>query len=749
MTERRSSWWQRRGRTSLAIICVASLGAFFVVVITSLEPFPERLAPPSPLSKKRQVVDRSGRPLSYTFSTGFNLSDQRHLYQIPELLTHAFIEAEDKRFFQHTGFDWRARLHAVWQNVKALRVVRGASTISEQVVRMLHPRPRTVWSRALEGIEATILESQFSKQEILEFYLNQVPFAANRRGVVQASRHFWDRDLETLNEREQLALAVMVRAPERLDLRKDPNRVDRGIAQLASRLRDEEVITNEQQDSIRSQAFTLSQGSLPVRVDHFVRYINSLQDDTSLGKTWTTIDSEVQRAAQKILDNRVADLSKRGVSDGAVLVVDNRTAEVLAWVNAGEFGSSEGSQIDAILTPRQPGSTLKPFLYALALSQGWTAATILDDSPLSEAVGAGLHTYRNYSRIHYGDVSLREALGNSLNIPAIRTAHHVGTQDLLQFLRQSGFASLTKPADFYGEGLALGNGEVTLFELVQAYAALANRGVWRSLQVVRGGTESQDKIHNHALVTPEVGSILGDILSDPQARRREFGSDSLLRLPIQTAIKTGTSTDYRDAWAIGYSEAFTVGVWMGNLNRSSMSEISGARGPTLVLRSIFAELHRGRDTKPLYLAPTLTHRSVCPITGNLVNESCPHGQEIFTPGSEPTSVCPENHSESQSVEGLEALDTRIRIIMPTPGLNLARDPRIPDHLEAIPFEIEAPSDITHVQWLVDDQEIGTSIGTSRKFSWPLVVGHHTVRARVTAANGGFSLDTAPIGFWVR
>jgi penicillin-binding protein 1C len=263
------------------------------------------------------------------------------------------------------------------------------------------------------------------------------------------------------------------------------------------------------------------------------------------------LDADVQRQVQQILDHRVADLATKDVSDGAVLVVDNRSGEVLAWVNAGEFGSTEGSQIDAVTTPRQPGSTLKPLLYALALGGDWSAATILNDAPIAQAVGSGLHTYRNYSRIHYGDITLREALGNSLNIPAIRTAHHVGTQDLLQFLRQSGFASLTKPADFYGEGLALGNGEVTLFELVQAYAALANRGVWRSLQVVRGGTESQDKILNHALVTPEVGSILGDILSDPQARRREFGSDSLLRLPIQVRQTDQTARRLRAFHRIG------------------------------------------------------------------------------------------------------------------------------------------------------------------------------------------------------
>jgi len=319
-----------------------------------------------------------------------------------------------------------------------------------------------------------------------------------------------------------------VRAPERLDLYKDPSRINRRLVLLANRLHDTGLITPEQRGAIETQTFALSQGSLPVRADHFVRHLQGSLPNAQSGKIWSTIDSHAQRTVQKILDSRISDLSAKGVSDGAVLVVNNRTAEVLAWVNAGEFGSTEGSQIDAITTPRQPGSALKPLLYALALSRGWTAATVLNDAPLSEAVGAGLHTYRNYSRFHYGDISLREALGNSLNIPAIKTIHHLGTHEFLHFLKQCGFTSLNKPADFYGEGLALGNGEVTLFELVQAYAALAHKGVWRPLQITRNIEDAHEQGYYRAVISPEVSSLVSDILSDPQARRREFGSDGLL-----------------------------------------------------------------------------------------------------------------------------------------------------------------------------------------------------------------------------
>lgn len=736
----------------LALAVLAGLCAFALGVRLSLRPLPETLIPHATTVKKRQVTDRNGDPLSYTFSTGWNLGDIRPLFSIPILLQHAFVEAEDRRFYEHNGVDWRARLHALWQNARALRVVRGASTISEQVVRMLHPRTRSVWSRFIEGIEATQLERTFTKQDILEFYLNQVPFAGNRRGVVQAARYFWDRDVETLSEREQLALAVMVRAPERLDLYKDIHGVDRRIEQLADHMERIGALSQEARAAARQQTFVLSRGTLPVRADHFVRYVHSSNTPAVDGKIPTTLNVELQQRVQEILERRVADLASKDVSDGAALVVDNRSGEVLAWVNAGEFGTDEGSQIDAVVTPRQPGSTLKPLLYALALSGDWSAATIINDAPIAEAVGSGLHTYRNYSRMHYGDISLREALGNSLNIPAIKTIQHVGKHEFHTFLRTAGFTSLSKPTDFYGEGLALGTGEVTLFELVQAYAALANKGMWRPLKVVRT-EESREATRKAAgrLVSPEVASIVGNILSDPHARRREFGSDGILRFPVQTALKTGTSTDYRDAWTIGFSERFTVGVWIGNLNRAAMHEMSGARGPALVLRSIFAELYRTDEAHPLYLAPSLSHRTVCPLTGKLASEGCPHVEEIFIPGSEPTTECSVRHTE-RSIPGSTTnhpVDEKPRILMPTPGLKLAQDPRIPDHLEALPFEIAAPTDATQIKWIVDNREVGVSGGRVSTYLWPLEAGHHEVRAKVLYKGQRSPIDTDPVGFWVR
>ncbi len=543
-------------------------GAFIWKTNADLLPLPASLSPDGSNVRKVQVMDRNYVPLTVTYQNRWNIHDHISLHDIPQFLQQALVVSEDQRFYRHQGVDWPARLHAIFQNIKALDSIRGASTISEQVIRMWHPRPRTLWSRWLEGIEAGRLEKEFSKSEILEFYLNQVPYAGRRRGVVQAARDFFDRDPDTLSTKEMLALVVMVRAPTRLDVRKNPQRLLRSIEQLADRLLKYGIIDKRQYTTIRTADLKSREAVLPVRAEHFVQYGYQLQPPSGVrgkGRLRTTLDSGLQHIVQTILDNRLKDLSNRGAKNGAVLIVDHQRNEVLAWVNSGAgLDDVPASWIDAVTTPRQPGSTLKPLLYALALEKGWTAATLVDDSPLSESVGRGLHSYHNYSRIHYGPLRVREALGNSLNIPAVRAIQFVGVDEFLACLHELGIRSLQQHPDYYGDGLALGNGEITLLELVQAYTVLARQGTYHPLKFFM--TEEPRREDTRRIFSAETASLIGNILSDPEARRLEFGNGSLLRFPVQTAVKTGTSSDYRDAWAVGFNHGFTVGVWIGNLD---------------------------------------------------------------------------------------------------------------------------------------------------------------------------------------
>jgi penicillin-binding protein 1C len=400
------------------------------------------------------------------------------------------------------------------------------------------------------------------------------------------------------------------------------------------------------------------------------------------------------------------------------------------------------------------GQRLKPFLYALALEKGWTAATLINDSPLASPVGTGLHTYHNYSRLNYGLLRLRDALGNSLNVPAVRTVQFTGIEELLKRLRYLGFRSLTQHPDHYGEGLALGNGEVKLFELVQAYAALAGKGFFRPLVMVAEEAKAPESARR--VFSEEVSSLIANILSDPESRRLEFGNGNLLRFPAQTAVKTGTSSDYRDAWAVGFSHRYTVGVWMGNLDQKPMREVTGSTGPALVLRAVFAELNRHEEAKPLYLSPRLRGVKICRISGQLATPDCPIMNEWFERDNIPVRLCTVHHQSSEDkmeekilAAGLNQNDNALRLLQPTHGLQLAMDPRIPDELEAFTFTLPEDLRAVKVDWVVDGNVVGSTSDSTNKFPWHLSRGTHVTLAKVWLDGVTDPLKTEAVTFHVK
>jgi len=672
----------------------------------------------APLFEKQRAAaygthlsDRFGQPLAVTYQAAWNTTDSVLLHDMPALLRTAFVLSEDKRFFEHGGIDWRARFSALAQNIRAGGTVRGASTLTEQVVRLLYPRPRTLWSKWVEGFDALRLEHKTDKARILEFYLNQVPYAAQRRGVVQAARYYFNRDLETLTPKEMLALAVLVRAPSGYDLYKDPQKIDAAIGRLADRLQQAGALSAADRAAIAAQDFTLQKPALPVDAAHFISFLRR-QGETGMQ---TTLDAALQAQVQRILDDRVAALKPKKLHNAAALVADHQTGEILAWVVAGA-GSDQtpAGKIDAVTAPRQPGSALKPFLYAAALDKSWTAATLIEDAPFAEAIGTGLHRFHNYSRVFYGYITLREALGNSLNIPALKAIRYVGVTDYLQKLHQLGFESLARGADIYDDGLALGNGEVTLLELVTAYAALANGGVYRPLHyMLDGGAPAvRRRVYSDA-----AARLIGNILSDPHARALEFGHNSVLNMPQQTAAKTGTSTDYRDAWAVGYNDKYVVGIWMGNLDHKPTDGVTGGTGPALALRSIFAELNKNRAARPLRLSPALVRQDICvPDPRDL--SRCYQRSEWFMQG----------HLPAQEVATV-VQPKGYEIVKPTDGLQMAIDPRIPMDRQKLAFTLAGLKAGQQAEWILNGESLGAP-AASPEFLWPLAKGRHTLAVQI-------------------
>ncbi|SMD05760.1 penicillin-binding protein 1C [Desulfocicer vacuolatum DSM 3385] len=756
----------------IAGIAMIGLG---VKTCMDIKPLPRSLSHVTGVIKKPRLVDRHGIALTTTYTGTWNFHDQKPLHDMPSFLQKAFIFSEDRRFYDHGGVDWLARCHALFQNITAGRAVRGASTITEQVVRLIHPRPRTVWSRWIEGFEARQLEKTNTKLEILCFYLNQVPYASHRRGVAQAARFYFDRDVDSLNLKESMALAVLVRAPDYYDLYRHPGRIKAPLKTLATAMEKQKILTPSQCRTIATQAFELKRPALAINAPHFVRFVlNHHHSNNGIypEKIHTTLDGGLQKQVQTLLDTNLASHRDKKVHNGAALVVDHATGEILAWAVGADKGKhhrtdhfsrprsnknqqqpataeypkpqkikTHGQAINAATALRQPGSAMKPFVYAMALEKGWTAATLIRDSPLAARVGMGVHAYHNYSGHHYGPVTLRNALGNSLNIPAVRAIQFVGVKKYLIRLRSLGFTTLNQHPDFYGDGLALGNGEVSLYELIQAYTVLANQGRFIALRTVSGRPVQ----HNEQIFSKEVTSLMGHILSDAGARTLEFGRGGLLNFPVQTAVKTGTSSDYKDAWAMGYNCNFTVGVWMGNLNGSATRGMTGSRGPAFVLRSIFARLNQMKDTRPLYMSPRLVQQEISidpmpPGPGkNVLSKSSENRSvrtEWFIPGSAPVKEMPlamappikREKPEQDRSSGSEPF----RFIQPLNGMCLAMDPRIPDDREVLACQVAGTGPNDALAWCLDGRPLTI---TGSQFNWQIQPGRHVLEIAMRRSTG--------------
>lgn len=716
--------------STIAVLVVLTLLGVAIATQQSLMRLPDALGVPVQLdaSGGRQFVAADGTPLNIDLEGPFNQTRVLPLAQMPGLLRQAFVSAEDHRYWEHAGADWRARLAALWGNLRAGEIQRGASSIGEQVARILHPRPATYWTHWVAGWDANRLLQRFGHARVLAFYLNQVPYANQRRGVQQAAQHYFDRDVGALSPAEQLSLAVMVRSPSRYDPRRHPDALRQAVNRLAARMGAEGVIDAEQRRTIERAPIRPGASQLAVDAGHFVVHARrrARQVGVSGSVVRTTLDPQLQRFVQATLQQRVAALAGRGVHDGAALVVDNRDGAVLAWATT---GGDNAFGIDPVTTPRQPGSALKPFVYALAMTDlGWQGDHIIMDTPLAERIDEGVHRYRNYSGRHHGRVSLRYALANSLNIPAVRTAQAVGVSRIIATLQELGFATLHESDDYYGPAIALGDGAVTLHDMVQAYSVLARHGRFQAVHVLADAPRDKPR----RVLPGTATSLVADMLSDPAARRAEFGHNSILNLPQPTAVKTGTSSDYHDAWTMGFDNRYTVGVWMGNLDRRRTQRVTGSVGPAPVLRRTFAHLRQAAPGGRLWQSPQLQPVTTCEWMGG---DTCIRRQELYLPDGEQTSATPH-------------VGPRPSIARPLAGEVLAIDPRVPRSAQRLSLLLDAAdNDVKRVVWQVDGHPVEAA-AAGVQAEWPLQPGRHRVSARVWLTAGGEPLELGPVPFKV-
>jgi penicillin-binding protein 1C len=615
-------------------------------------------------------TDKSRRRLEWT-----------SLKNISTAFQEAVIHAEDRRFYGHSGVDYKSIGGAVLQGLTT-ESLRGASTITMQLASLLNRElqskkgRKSIWQKGRQVLEAWEIEEKWSKNDIFEAYLNLVTFHGELQGVAAASRGLFGKDPHGLDRLESLILASLIRSPNA-----HSSNVTKRVSHLNQSM-NWHISEGEIQATIKQ--VTLGPNFLHPRIalaPHIARQL--LKDQGNGSPLICTLDSRIQRFALDCMIYHLLPLKTQNVRDGAILVVENRTGDILAYVShSGEPLSSRF--VDGVQAKRQAGSSLKPFLYALAFDRRiLTPASLLHDAPLDLAVLGGVYQPQNYDSQFRGLVTTRMALASSLNIPAVRTLSLVGIESFLKKLRELGMKGLNESGDFYGPSLALGSVDVSLWELVNAYRTLANHGSWGELHLTFEGSHPST---SKQIFSKEAVFLVSDILSDREARSLTFGLENSLATRFWTAVKTGTSKDMRDNWCIGYSEKYTVGVWVGNFSGEPMWNVSGVTGAAPIWIEMMNWLHRN-DVSPKRAPPTRIVRKEINFPQGLE----PSREEWFIRGTEP-------HSKDKRIGQVNQ-----RIVYPPSGTVIALDPDIPPELQKI-FFISQTQEID-LRWVLNGHTI--------------------------------------------
>jgi penicillin-binding protein 1C len=545
------------------------------------------------------------------------------------VLADAIVAIEDRRFFSHPGIDPLAVGRSVLHLVKNGQASSGASTITMQTARILYACPHSFFGKVLQCIHALRLERTLSKKKILEQYLNRAEFGAGCIGVEAAAHRYFGKSARDITTAEAALLAALPQAPTAFNPLKYPGKARNRQLRILQALEkagkiDHDECTRASDETIKTGGF------LPqLYAMHFTDYV--LAQEPPPGKIVTTLDLDLQRYLEKLVADHVASLKNEGLTNAAVVVVDNTDGGILAMAGSAGYWSGNSGSVNGVSALRQPGSTLKPFTYALAFENGKTPATVVADIE-TEYIGSKGQFFspKNYSRTFNGPVLMREALGRSLNVPAIRTLNFVGIEPLLDRLHRCGFASLSRDAGHYGLGLTLGNGEVTLLELAQGYAQFARGGYPLTAKAIKDTKTGQP---TKRVFSEQTCFLITDILSDELLRIQAFGAANPLLFDFPFAIKTGTSANWRDSWVVGYCRDFTVAVWAGDFEGATMNRISGSIGAGPLFNKVVHLMVYGHSVPRLPVMPVppqgVEQITVCPLSGLAPGEYCPSCKPVF------------------------------------------------------------------------------------------------------------------------
>ena len=708
---------------------------------------------------------------------------ERHIWvpisNIPNVVQKAFISAEDHRFYSHPGIDLLAILRAVKSNFIEGRIVSGASTLTQQLSRLTYPRKRTYYDKLVELLRSLRIEWLLDKDQILELYLNRVPLGNNLVGVSAGSTTYFGKALSRLTSSEAALLASLPKAPGKL------NPYGRNISSLLERkswvLRKMHInghISSDKLNSSLENTPVLKPKSFPFGAPHFIDRVLPVSRQGSLK---TTIDLRLQKRVEQVLKSHQFRLKRKTAHQASVVILDNANSEILSLVGSIEYSGRHQGFNNGANALRSPGSTLKPFLFAQALESGLNSATILEDVERNYTSPQGTYRPVNFNRKSYGPVSMRNALGNSLNQTAVSLLNTIGYSSFYKTLQSLGLINFPQRGpEYYGLGMVIGNPEVTLVQLAAAYAALARGGVFIPPKYFVDGNNSKGK----RIYSEEASYILTDMLSDPSARNLTFGDFFNQKLPFKVALKTGTSTNYRDGWIAGFTPKHTIAIWVGNFNGQPTAGVSGAQAAGPILVDILNELYTNGFSLSFSKPEGVVSAEVCSYSGMKPNKFCPHvKRELFIDGMEPDEICNYHNGPGgthdlpaqfatwlhgkykKGIEGnyrlagfsrdlnqtfqkgnrnyrdterrYESTDPSIQITNPVNGEIYITNP----NRDAYEVELDASSSlpVPEITWYVDGREYD-KVGPPYKTKWHLSIGIHTL----TAVGPGHSGDSVEI-----
>lgn len=754
------------------------------------------LAPQDPGALLRQrygstrLLDRRGQPLrSFTGA----LHTRTRLLPLGELSPHliaATLAAEDRRFWRHPGVDPLAIARAALGNVRDGRVTSGASTLTQQLVKLMQPRPRTLRFKAVEALVAMHVDARFTKAQILAWYLDFAPYGGLLRGCEQAAQTLFGKPARDLTLAEAAYLAVLPRSPTRLDPLRGSQRAVPAQRALLAQMLDNHLISEADWQIAIDQPIRIASTAGTVPAAHFADWVAEQLGPLLVQRpvaVRTTLDADLQGDLQPIVARHVERLRGKRVGNAAVIVLDNATREVRAMVGSAGYGDlTHLGANNGATALRQPGSTMKAFTFATAFDLGFSPATVLPDLEASFDTPQGPWTPRNYGGGFAGPVRARLALANSVNVASVQMLARIGVPALRDRLARLGFASLASHAEHYGLGLTLGDGEVTLLELANAYATLARGGMhapmtWlQEVQLADGTAVTLPREAEARVFSQQAAWLAMDVLADPQARELAFGRHGVLELPFPAFAKTGTSKGFRDNWAVAGTPRWTVAVWVGNFDGTAMAGVSGVTGAGPLVHDVLLRVVGDEAPQPFARPAGLREAPICALSGGLATQACP--QAIHEWFQEATVVspcawhvpvaldrrnglragpdCPQGQVTSSVFAVLPAPYTawarahlpappigysplcpagtpvqsaRIHIDSPRDGSVFVRDSLLPDDVQSISLLAQGADPADLLRWQVDGVTLAT-VRSGERALWPVRKGRH--RLTVRALRGG-------------